>query len=478
MRAIRPASSLALVLSLALAATAAAANPCSLAPALPTGVDETFSPPAADESDGVRQRSVVRGARLAMRSDSSGGLAIVDHRGLIEAAFRRFDPRYLENRALRMTQLAPLKAELLRAQQRGESRLCSAQRLAEAEWLVSYTALWTRADAAIDALETSLAVIDQSFAARQDSDGDFGGCRSEWLFQLDATINALNTLYGEASPSLETLRPFVFLDRIEQPYMLTGLMTSKLVSVIDASGVYGREEVASLFESTAQLVFKPYLRDLVRRNGAPFLDNAYQRSLARYLDAVQDPVTGFWGPVVSDGSNLLRFVDLSMTYHIIAYRGGCVEGWPKIARTLFAIRDLDYPFGWRFDGRPNAHNNYDVVRILKYAWPRLDAGQQARARSEIAAMIDWTLREAIRPDGMIVNDPDFYVSAAAADYFTVSFLDAAGYFSDSAPFWADRPVAAEQGAALCRLLRIRLGRSTGRFEMTAAALARLNAACP
>jgi len=84
-----------------------------------------------------------------------------------------------------------------------------------------------------------------------------------------------------------------------------------------------------------------------------------------------------------------------------------------------------------------------------------------------------------------ISIPSFVVAIYAIllfaihlDWFPIIGAGEPRYFSAAAPFRADRPVAAEQGAALCRMLRIRLGRSTGRFEMTAAALARLNAACP
>tara|TARA_Y100000114_G_C11614242_1_gene256576 strand:- start:416 stop:673 length:258 start_codon:yes stop_codon:yes gene_type:complete len=51
------------------------------------------------------------------------------------------------------------------------------------------------------------------------------------------------------------------------------------------------------------------------------------------------------------------------------------------------------------------------------------------------------------PDGGFIDDPTFYNSVGAAYYYGVSFLDQAGYFGTTAPFWTDKPFPG--GPALC-----------------------------
>ena len=75
------------------------------------------------------------------------------------------------------------------------------------------------------------------------------------------------------------------------------------------------------------------------------------------------------------GGEIIRAADLSQTYHTVTYREGAVNHWPQIIKTTLAIKDLQYPFGWRHHGQYNNHNNYDVVRILRLGWPYMTSAE-------------------------------------------------------------------------------------------------------
>ena len=155
------------------------------------------------------------------------------------------------------------------------------------------------------------------------------------------------------------------------------------VNDVAATGVDRRDELGAMAAFAAELVFKRPLGDLVRRTTPEVrLDPAYAADLERFLDDWQDPETGYWGAWYRVDGRLLKAADLSFTYHVIAYRDGDVGRWDRILATTLAIRTGEYPYGWRFKGEDNAHNAYDVVRILELGWPPPGSGRAgAVARS-------------------------------------------------------------------------------------------------
>jgi hypothetical protein len=78
--------------------------------------------------------------------------------------------------------------------------------------------------------------------------------------------------------------------------------------------------------------------------------------------------------------------DLSMTYHIVAYRRGDVQRWDKIFDTTLDIADQEYPYGWLQNGELTNHHAYDVARILKLGWNRVSERHRERARSALARL--------------------------------------------------------------------------------------------
>lgn len=465
---------LALSAVLALAAPRALAEmPVCANAAEQTGISVAADPPGVER--GRRARATRdREARQAL-AESDGRIRLIAASRLLDEEFTRFDPDYREHQASQRRRLDALKARLDALQGPGHWLYCSQQLYDDAEWLVEYTALWPRVTAALDTLEASFAQTDQEGASRQAEDGSWGGCRPEFVFRLDSTVNALNGL-PPGSPA-RLARPLGFLAAVSTPVDIGRLTFSRLTSAIAPTGVYGREEIASLTESLPQLLFKPWLATIADANGATFIDARFIRRYAALLDTIQDPVTGFWGPRLSIGGETLALPDLSMTFHIVSYRLGCVERWPQLIDTLFAVKEMSYPFGWLSDGRITTHNAYDVVRLLRLGWPHADDKQRDTGRRDIAAMLDWALRDAVMPDGTVVFDPEYYETEAAAYYFAVALLDEAGYWQPARRFWSEDKATGPGAEQLCRNLKRHVEPLLAESSLAVGAYQRLQGNC-
>ena len=197
--------------------------------------------------------------------------------------------------------------------------------------------------------------------------------------------------------------------------------------------------------------------------------------MRQFLDAWQDPVTGYWGAWYQVGDRLYRTIDLSITFHLISYLRGDVQYWPQIIETTFDIANEPYPYGWRYGLSSNNHNNYDVVKIFRYAWPHMTEDQRARAREAMREMLDWALDQSLQPDGSFAPDESFFSSVPSDYYFGVSFFDEIGYWSPKKRFWTDQ---AFQGAeANCRLIRGRFAALQLTGPIALSAKKKLEASC-
>jgi hypothetical protein len=371
-------------------------------------------------------------------------------RAWVEAQLVRFDPLHRERAADREARLAGIEARLLALQAAGEPMACSAHMLNELRWLMRSTADWPRIDRQLWLLGTSLTDTDQDFALSQESwDGSWGVCYTEWFKKLDPMISAINLMAKtDAAPAHRAL---AFLRPIATPELLVRLLESLRVSDVAATGVNGRDALGAVTSVVAEIVHKTHLLDWVTRNVQGIeLAPEYEAAFRRFVDDWQDPATGYWGPWYRDGERLLKAADLSFTYHIVAYRRGDVARWDAIVRTTLAIAGHDYPFGWRWRGRLNNHNAYDVVRIFEAGWPHLGAEAREQAAAAMAALVAWSLAETLRPDGSFEPVPGFDSSYSDAQYYGVSFLTRVGYCSAAPPFWraAGWPEAPERCCAI------------------------------
>jgi hypothetical protein len=406
-----------------------------------------------------------------------------DINSVIEGDFVAYDATYRLQRARFGERLRALAASLADIQATGRTMACSTQIYLEAEWLYKYTADWTRLNLHLARLAESLADLTQNFARLQlPGNGSWGACYDEWFLQVEATLAALEEYYQKnLPPSLPY--PLQIPSEIGTPERLRTYLERLVISDIGTTGRDNRGELGNITTILSLAFFKDYLRDYVRhaigrRRDDPNEQYLQPRDQAMYLDFLrewQDPQTGYWGAWYRSQGRIYKTADLSITYHTIAYRRGQVAYWPQIIDTTLRIKGEPYPYGWLHDGHFNNHNNYDVVRILKYGWGHMSVSQRRQAGDAIREMLAWTLAQSLNPDGSFKTDPTFFSSVAADYYFGVSFLDEVGFWDRSKRFWTDEELPG--GESVCRRLKARMAMFN--FEDLQARVARekLSAAC-
>jgi hypothetical protein len=378
---------------------------------------------------------------------------------IIETDFSSYDHDYLQKRELYGRTLSTLAEQLAAIQAKGNEMACSNQIFLEAKWLHRYTADWMRLGRHLARLAESLKNPNQAFALRQSTtDGLWGLCYEEWFLRVGLTMEALGDLHDRGeTPEY----PMVGLDRLNTPAKLRNYIESLLISDIARTGRDNRGELTAMMGAITAAAFKKHLTDFISREVARIPKKGPRDPLASYrvaqqqmLSSSQDPQSGYWGAWYRSNGRLYRTVDLSMTFHTVAYRGGEVDYWPQIIETTFNIMDEPYPYGWRHHGDLNNHNNYDVARIFRFGWPHMTGTQKARASTAIRWMLEWTLTESLETDGRFRVDPTFFDSLAATYRFGVLFLDRIGYWNKSERFWTHEEFP--HATQLCALIARRM----------------------
>ncbi|MFV1851451.1 MAG: hypothetical protein ACMZ66_12180 [Thalassospira sp.] len=372
---------------------------------------------------------------------------MTDFSALITEQFCAFDQNYVMQQESYAGKLAPLQDRLIAAQNAGNSMAASDQKMIESKWLLLYTADWNTLDAKLADFSKSLDNPDQSWAEKQvPSDGSWGPCYDQWFLKVDAMIDAVNTL-ADAGQAPEY--PFLFMEPIATPDKMIAWLEDQKTSKIYADGLDRRDALGAVTATLSQMCFKSEIRDYFQTHVKGFdLTEDYITAYKNWLDDWQDDQSGYWGGwFETPDQGVLKSNDLSLTFHNISYQHGKVDLWPEIFETTLAIRDDAYPFGWKHNGDFNNHNNYDVTKIFELGWDKVDTDTQNAASKDIGLVLDWCLNKSMTPDGGFIDDPTFYNSVGAAYYYGVSFLDQAGYFGTTAPFWTDKPFP--DGPELC-----------------------------
>jgi hypothetical protein len=402
-----------------------------------------------------------------------GEVESVDVQDIIDRQFVAFDPAYHSNRDLRGRRLDALKEKV-----RPDARR-SRDIMIEAEWLRDYTADWKRLDRQLARLAQSLQSADQD-TSRQNDDGSWGAY-DEWFEKLNGTLERINVLAppddGTPPPIFE--HNLAFLRAIDSPASLIPYLYGRQISDIATNGVYQRNALGGLEQTLSQFLFKPELRSVVIANGAAFMDDDYAASYVRFLDATQDDVSAFWGAWLLVDGVLRRTADLSITYHNVSYREGRVNRMPQLVETLFAIKDLSYPFGWKHNGDYNNHNSLDVARILRLGWDRLQEYPRRAASEHIQTLLDWALSpKSIDADGAFVPDPTFYDSTGELYYFGIAFLAEVGFWKPQKRFWTDDRTPHPDAERLGTQLRAHLAPLVPVSDAAKEALAKLDRNSP
>jgi hypothetical protein len=155
------------------------------------------------------------------------------------------------------------------------------------------------------------------------------------------------------------------------------------------------------------------------------------------LNQLRNPKTGWWGKRYQHEGQIYFVDDLSITFHMRSYLTGNVPGLPNIINTALALKNLEYPQGWREDGGYSNHNNMDVVVLFHYGWNSASATQRGQMAAEMEKMLRWCLAESLQPDGSFrtTTRDD---SIEESEYFGTAFLARIGFFDRARRFWTDR----------------------------------------
>jgi hypothetical protein len=244
-------------------------------------------------------------------------------------------------------------------------------------------------------------------------------------------------LYYTVEDGLGTLdgpprQPLVFLDRINTPEKLKAHLDSLLYNNFTATGVFNREELDETFSAVARL-----LAENKYTNYYSF-HSELKNALREFVNKWQNPQTGCWGQwMVDRHGRVWKMDDMAMTFHVVSDFRGQVDNLDRVARRVLQLDGINFPGGIRVNGHYENHLNWDVVKILHYAWPVLDEKTREVARHEIAQMLQWCLTESLDADGAFKTS-DLDDTLGDAFVYGVSFLRDAGYFRKSDCFWTDQ----------------------------------------
>jgi hypothetical protein len=155
------------------------------------------------------------------------------------------------------------------------------------------------------------------------------------------------------------------LDRINSPEKLNAHLDSVLHKDITQTGTFNRE-LDETFSALARLLFGH------KQIGYTF-DPQLKESLRTFVLRWQNPATGCWGQwLVDRQGRIWKMDDTAMTFHVVSDLHGDVPHLDQIARRVLQLDNVNFPAGIRFNGRYENHLNWDIVKILRAAWPTLD----------------------------------------------------------------------------------------------------------
>jgi len=341
--------------------------------------------------------------------------------------FVKFDAQYRQKHAQYADELRVLQLELARQTSKGRPTPCSRQLFLEARWLVFYSARWDRIEKRLQDLREMLARPSDPTDAREqvEADGSYDHCSEAWFLKLDATIEEVEDRVERGE---KLTYPLKLLDRINSPEKLRSYLDSLLVSDVRTAGIDNRFEL--------NIAITAIERFIVGHVGQVYdFQPGLKQALFDYEDTVwQDPESGYFGGWYRLTNGVIRkTADLSITFHIASYRRNNLKHLREMMRTTLAFKNEEYPFGWLEEGRQSNHHNYDVVRLVRIGWPKMDGEQRDLARAEFHRMMDFCLRETMNPDGSFkMMDED---TVGSSFLFPVSLLNELGYFRPSLRFW-------------------------------------------
>ena len=342
----------------------------------------------------------------------------------------QFNPDYVQIKAQRISRIRELLPKVGQLEAAGKSTNCSHQILWEIKALITQTADFSLIDKRLEDLDSSL-IHPEKEASAQEQDllnGSWGICFNEWFCKLDEFCEEIGK--DENRNNIPRVQPH-FLDQINSPEKLTSYLMSVSVSDIPKNGKDNLLEFNLSMSNLMRLI----LRD--RPKGYPWDPRLKETIMDLIFNRFRNPETGWWGEsYIRDGK--IQFVDdLSTTFHIVTYLKRDVPDLQHVISTALAVKDLNYPVGWLWNGTYWNHNNMDVVALFKAGWPYADENQKKTMSLEIQKMLDWCLSESLQSDGSFkphIADGSLEESV----YYGVSFLGRIGFFDKTERFWTDQ----------------------------------------
>ena len=340
----------------------------------------------------------------------------------VDSYFPHFPAKRKMNRRYR-PKLNEMADEMHLRMKAGENLVCASHIFEELHWLVNYTDRTDDIERRMKDLRQSLDDRNAAPAPVQDpKDGSFGACFEHWIWRFFRSVDPLKEL---ANAGKKPDFPLKIWEPVDTPEEIEALMKDLLIS--DVTGVHNkRKELNLAITALGQLLWLDYTAAVFPEH----LDrDALAEALKKFVDEEwQDPDTGYWGAWYRDGADLRKTNDLSITFHIISYRGGQVQKLKELADTTYAIRKVKYPYGWDTGGAMNNHHAYDVTRIINLTWEELDDTARSYANATIFLMTARSLALSINDDGDF--DPRPFTTVAEAYYFGVSFFEEIGLFGN------------------------------------------------
>ena len=288
-----------------------------------------------------------------------------------------------------------------------------------------------------DSSATDAAKEQEARAEQQDpTDGSFGSCYTEWMEKLDASYDYIEMYRAKG---ITPRFPFRYLDRVNSPEKLEAYIDSVAVSDVAHTGRDNRKELNGAFVNMIRLLetgqpagykWDPRLKDTL---------------LALVLHRYQNQQTGWWGESYKHDGKFEFVDDLSVTFHVVQALNGKVPLKDKLATTLFAVRDLNYPVGWLEAGQQTNHNNMDVVVLMRDTWPDMTEAQRKEGAATIRRMLHWCLTQSLQADGSFVTSAGGDDSVEEGTHFGVGFLARIGYFDKRKRFWTEEDFPEAEG---------------------------------
>lgn len=183
------------------------------------------------------------------------------------------------------------------------------------------------------------------------ADGVWGQCYEIWPLKLMASYDHR----GDRGA-----RSFRFLDRVNSPEKLHTYLLPLGTSDLARTGVGHLLDLNESLSDLMRLILRGAPKDFVWDPGLK------QTLMDLLMREFRNPETGWWGErYVRDGR--AQFVDdLSITFHTVSFRDGKAPGLSRIIDTALALKEVDTPAGWLWQGGHWNQNNMDVAVLFNY----------------------------------------------------------------------------------------------------------------